>query len=90
MNLCFLVLILMVFLFGVYVVVVENVNVYFGCYYDIDLVFYDQFMKEIGIKVNFIEGKVDEFIEWVLNEGWFSLVDVFIIVDVGWLWWVEQ
>lgn len=38
------------------------------------------------MKVNLIEGKGDKLIEWIKSEGVNSLVDVFMIVDVGCLW----
>lgn len=44
----------------------------------------------MGIKVNLIEGKVDELLEWIKFEGVNSLVDVFFIVDLVCLWWVEE
>ncbi len=90
MKLHLLTLIAAVLSFAANAALAENVNVYSGRHYDTDLALYDQFTKETGIKVNLIEGKADELIERVANEGQFSPADVLITVDAGRLWRAEE
>ncbi|NEP18184.1 MAG: Fe(3+) ABC transporter substrate-binding protein [Leptolyngbya sp. SIO4C1] len=68
----------------------EVVNVYSARHYDIDDALYDRFTAETGIEVNLVEGKSDELIERIKNEGANSPADVFITVDAGRLWRAEE
>lgn len=62
------------------------VNVYSARHYDNDLVLYEQFTQETGIKVNYIEGGGDALIERISSEGDASPADIFITADAGILW----
>ncbi len=66
------------------------VNVYSGRHYDSDLVLYDQFTEETGIKVNYIEAGGDALIERLAQEAEASPADVFITADAGILWRADQ
>ncbi|MDP1651358.1 MAG: Fe(3+) ABC transporter substrate-binding protein [Rhodocyclaceae bacterium] len=60
----------------------ENVlNLYSARHYQTDEALYTNFTKQTGIKVNRIEGKEDELMERIRNEGAQSPADVFITVD---------
>lgn len=63
-----------------------EVNVYSSRHYDVDKDLYDNFTRATGITVNLIEGKEDELIERMRNEGANSPADVLITVDAGRLW----
>ena len=66
------------------------VNVYSARHYDVDELLYDEFEAETGIEVNIIEGKPDELIERIVNEGDQSPADVFVAVDAGRLWRAQE
>ena len=66
------------------------VNVYSGRHYDNDLILFDEFTKETGIKVNLIEGRGDGLIERIAQEGAESPADIFITADAGILWRADQ
>lgn len=66
------------------------VNVYSSRHYDSDAALFKKFSEESGIKINVVEGKDDELIERIKNEGVNSPADVFITVDAGRLWRAEQ
>lgn len=66
------------------------VNVYSARHYDIDDALYERFTEQTGIQVNLVEGKSDELIERINNEGANSPADVFITVDAGRLWRAEE
>jgi iron(III) transport system substrate-binding protein len=59
------------------------VNVYSARHYQTDEAMYANFTKETGIKVNRIDGKEDELLERIRNEGASSPADVFITVDAS-------
>jgi iron(III) transport system substrate-binding protein len=60
----------------------ENVlNLYSARHYQTDEALYTNFTKQTGIKINRIEGKEDELMERIKNEGAQSPADVFITVD---------
>ena len=59
------------------------VNVYSARHYQTDEALYAEFTKETGIKINRIEGKEDELLERIKNEGASSPADVFITVDAS-------
>ena len=56
-------------------------NLYSARHYQTDERLYDNFSKQTGIKINRIEGKEDELMERLRNEGANSPADVFITVD---------
>jgi iron(III) transport system substrate-binding protein len=59
------------------------VNVYSARHYQTDEAMYANFTKETGIKINRIEGKEEELLERIKNEGASSPADVFITVDAS-------
>lgn len=67
-----------------------EVNVYSGRHYESDLVLFDQFTEETGIKVNYIEAGGDALIERMAQEGDASPADIFITADAGILWRADQ
>lgn len=56
-------------------------NLYSARHYQTDERLYENFTKQTGIKINRIEGKEDELMERLRNEGANSPTDVFITVD---------
>ncbi|MFK8185976.1 MAG: Fe(3+) ABC transporter substrate-binding protein [Phormidesmis sp.] len=66
------------------------VNVYSARHYDVDEVLYDRFTDDTGIEVNILEGKPDELIERIKNEGAQSPADVYMAVDAGRLWRAQE
>ncbi len=56
-------------------------NLYSARHYQTDERLYDNFTKQTGIKINRIDGKEDELMERIRNEGANSPADVFITVD---------
>lgn len=67
-----------------------EINIYSSRHYDTDDALYDTFTNETGIKVNLIEGKDDELIERIKNEGSNSPADILLTVDAGRLWRAEE
>lgn len=67
-----------------------EVNIYSGRHYDSDLVLFDEFTAETGIKVNLNEGRGDALIERIAQEGADSPADLFITADAGILWRADQ
>ncbi len=59
------------------------VNIYTARHYQTDEALYADFTRQTGIKVNRIEGKEDELLERVRNEGASSPADIFITVDAS-------
>ena len=58
-------------------------NLYSARHYQTDEKLYDNFTKQTGIKINRIEGKEEELMERIRNEGTNSPADVFITVDAA-------
>lgn len=58
-------------------------NLYSARHYQTDDALYSNFTKQTGIKINRIEGKEDELLERIKNEGQNSPADVFITVDAA-------
>ena len=56
-------------------------NLYSARHYQTDEKLYENFTKQTGIKINRIDGKEDELMERIRNEGTNSPADVFITVD---------
>lgn len=67
-----------------------EVNVYSGRHYDSDIILFDQFTEETGIKVNYIEAGGDALIERISQEAEASPADIFITADAGILWRADQ
>ena len=67
-----------------------DVNVYSGRHYDSDIVLFDQFTEETGIRVNLIEAGGDALIERITQEAEASPADIFMTADVGILWRADQ
>lgn len=68
----------------------QVINLYSARHYDVDNALYEQFTADTGIQVNVIEGKADELIERIKNEGAESPADVFMAVDAGRLWRAQE
>ncbi|HJQ56554.1 MAG TPA: Fe(3+) ABC transporter substrate-binding protein [Vineibacter sp.] len=66
------------------------VNLYTARHYQTDEKLYTGFTALTGIKVNRIEGREDEIIERIRNEGSNSPADVLLTVDMGRIWKAEQ
>ncbi len=58
-------------------------NLYSARHYQTDEALYANFTKATGIKVNRIEGKEEELLERIKNEGANSPADVFVTVDAA-------
>ncbi len=58
-------------------------NLYSARHYQTDEALYDDFTRRTGIRINRIEGKEDELLERIRNEGANSPADVFITVDAA-------
>lgn len=58
-------------------------NLYSARHYQTDEALYSNFTKQTGIKINRIEGKEEELLERIKNEGGNSPADVFITVDAA-------
>lgn len=58
-------------------------NLYSARHYQTDERLYEDFTKQTGIKINRIEGKEEELLERLRNEGANSPADVFITVDAA-------
>ncbi len=68
----------------------SEVNIYTSRHYDSDSKLYDNFTELTGIKVNIISAKSTALIERIKSEGKNSPADVFITVDAGNLWKVQD
>lgn len=58
-------------------------NLYSARHYQTDEALYSNFTKATGIRINRIEGKEDELLERIKNEGANSPADVFVTVDAA-------
>ncbi len=58
-------------------------NLYSARHYQTDEALYNNFTQQTGIKINRIEGKEDELLERIKNEGANSPADVFLTVDAA-------
>jgi iron(III) transport system substrate-binding protein len=58
-------------------------NLYSARHYQTDEALYANFTRQTGIRINRIEGKEDELLERIRNEGANSPADVFITVDAA-------
>jgi iron(III) transport system substrate-binding protein len=62
------------------------VNLYTARHYDSDLILYERFTEQTGIRVNRIEGNADQLLARMQAEGEASPADLFITADAGALW----
>jgi len=60
-----------------------ELNLYSARHYQTDEALYSNFTKQTGIKINRIEGKEDELLERIRNEGSNSPADIFLTVDAA-------
>src|SRR3990167_6734972 len=58
-------------------------NVYSARHYQTDEALYANFTKQTGIKINRLDGKEEELVERIRNEGASSPADVLITVDAA-------
>lgn len=61
----------------------DELNLYSARHYQTDEALYSNFTKQTGIKINRIEGKEDELLERIKNEGSNSPADIFLTVDAA-------
>ncbi|WP_313954081.1 Fe(3+) ABC transporter substrate-binding protein [Accumulibacter sp.] len=61
----------------------QVLNLYSARHYQTDEALYDGFTQETGIKIKRIEGKEDELLERIRNEGAYSPADVLLTVDAA-------
>jgi iron(III) transport system substrate-binding protein len=61
----------------------KTLNLYSARHYQTDEALYANFTRQTGIRINRIEGKEDELLERIRNEGANSPADVFITVDAA-------
>ena len=61
----------------------KTLNIYSARHYQTDEALYGGFTKKTGIKINRIEGKEEELLERLKNEGSNSPADVLITVDAS-------
>lgn len=61
----------------------ETLNLYSARHYQTDEALYSEFTRQTGIRINRIEGKEDELLERIRNEGRNSPADVLITVDAA-------
>jgi iron(III) transport system substrate-binding protein len=68
----------------------QELNLYSSRHYQTDEALYENFTRQTGIDIRRIEGKEDELIERIRNEGINSPADLLITVDAGRLWRADQ
>ena len=61
----------------------DTLNIYSARHYQTDEALYNDFTKQTGIKINRLDGKEDELLERIKNEGASSPADVLITVDAA-------
>lgn len=61
----------------------KSLNLYSARHYQTDEALYSNFTRLTGIKINRIEGKEDELLERIKNEGANSPADIFLTVDAA-------
>ncbi len=61
----------------------QVLNLYSARHYQTDEALYSNFTQQTGIKINRIEGKEDELLERIRNEGANSPADIFLTVDAA-------
>lgn len=65
-------------------------NIYSARHYQTDEALYSDFTKQTGIKINRLDGKEDELLERIKNEGANSPADILITVDAARLEMADQ
>ena len=78
------------FLFTSSVFSQEIVNLYTSRHYDSDIELYEKFEEKTGIKVNYVSGKGKALIQRIKSEGSNCPADIFITVDAGNLWKIQN
>ena len=61
----------------------KELNLYSARHYQTDEALYSTFTRQTGIKINRIEGKEDELLERIKNEGTNSPADILLTVDAA-------
>ena len=61
----------------------DTLNIYSARHYQTDEALYNDFTQQTGIKINRLDGKEDELLERIKNEGASSPADVLITVDAA-------
>lgn len=61
----------------------KELNLYSARHYQTDEALYSEFTRQTGIKINRIEGKEDELLERIKNEGAHSPADILLTVDAS-------
>lgn len=61
----------------------QSLNLYSARHYQTDEALYANFTKQTGIRINRIEGKEDELLERIKNEGANSPADILLTVDAA-------
>jgi iron(III) transport system substrate-binding protein len=61
----------------------KTLNIYSARHYQTDEAFYTKFTEATGVKINRIDGKEDELLERIKNEGANSPADILITVDAS-------
>ena len=61
----------------------KSLNLYSARHYQTDEALYADFTRQTGIRINRVEGKEDELLERIKNEGANSPADVFLTVDAA-------
>ena len=61
----------------------KSLNLYSARHYQTDEALYANFTRQTGIRINRVEGKEDELLERIRNEGANSPADVFLTVDAA-------
>ena len=67
-----------------------EVNLYSSRHYNTDDALYETFTDLTGIRVNLLEGKANELLDRITNEGANGPADVFMTVDAGMLWRADE
>ena len=68
----------------------QVLNIYSARHYQTDEALYENFTKQTGIKINRLDGKEDELLERIKNEGARSPADILITVDAARLEMADQ
>ena len=84
------ILICLIFLSSINSIFANEINIYTSRHYDSDVKLYQDFTDLTGIKVNIISAKGNALIERLKSEGENSSADIFITVDAGNLWKVQN
>ena len=61
----------------------EVLNIYTDRHYDVDRVLYDLFEEETGVKVNIVQGKSEELLSRMKDEGGRGFADIYFTADIA-------